>query len=290
MHVTVNRYNRIKYDNNGVFSDFTEELTEWGAQSAVVQLVLDEDFLYIGAPHSFASRFFKVDTVNDQVASLSAEYFSNNEDSFQPLKNFQDETRIGAIPFARDGYMTWDIPEDWISTQVDGFPELPTGQTNAKSHPRSLFWIRIKSSASLNALTSLRWLGMIWTSQEHLLARWAAVLNSKYLPDGQTDWYPLIEISTRDVYEDLELQNIIDYELQAKDIDELANMTGLKTLVNILLPMRSNEDLSRMREDWNELYIKAVRKRLKSNDRNQDEKLSEDEKKTTVSQTRIIRA
>ena len=107
--------------------------------------------------------------------------------------------------------------------------------------------------------------------------KWPEVDNVAYLPTGKSDWYELIEMSTCDVADDLNINNIIDYELQAKDINELAKLTALKTLVNILIPMRSSETLDKMRQDFKDEYDKLLKKRLKSIDSDQNEKIDDKE-------------
>lgn len=289
MHLLVNRYNRVLYDDDSVFGDYGQQITNWDSETMPGSLVLDEDFIYIGAPHSFASRFFLVDTPNSVTAKLTVQFYDNNTSDWADVKNLRDETSVAGAPFGQSGFITWDIPDTWISRQVNGVPELPEGQTNPIGHPDTLYWIRIKSSASLDAGTLLRWIGVIWTSQALLKGRWDSVLSDKYLPDGETDWYKLIEISTGDVAEDLNIQNVIDYELQAKDINELSNLATLKTLVNILLPFRSVRHLQEMRDEWEKMYQKGLRKRLRSIDKNKDEKLDQQEKTVPLTSSRLIR-
>lgn len=84
-------------------------------------------------------------------------------------------------------------------------------------------------------------------------------------------------MSTRDVGNDLNIQNLIDYELQVKDINEMANITALKTLINILCPLTASATLKQMRDDFIDQYNQAIRVRFKKIDTDGDEKINERE-------------
>jgi hypothetical protein len=274
MHLLLNKYNKIFYSDNGVFADYTDEMRRWTSDTMTIPLTLSEDYIYIGCPHSFASRFFLVSTVNAVSARLTVEYYygSNN---WRSVKNLTDETSISGVPFAKTGFISWDLPDDWVRNEVNSYPQLPYG-TDSRDD-LGFFWVRVKSSATLTATTKLRWLGLIWTNQDYMKVKWPEVDNTAYLPTGKSDWYELIEMSTGDVADDLNINNIVDYELQAKDINEMAKLTALKTLVNILIPMRSSETLDKMRQDFKDEYDKLLKKRFKSIDLDRDEKINSKE-------------
>lgn len=274
MHLLLNKYNKIFYCDNGVFTDYTDQMRKWTSDTMTIPLTLNEDYIYIGCPHSFSSRFFLIDTVNAIASKLTIEYYYGNS-NWRSVKNITDETSIGGVAFAKTGFISWDLPEDWIRTQVNSYPELPYG-TNSRDD-LGYFWIRIKASSTLTATAKTKWIGLIWTSQEYMKVKWPEVDNVAYLPSGKSDWYELIEMSTGDVADDLNINNIADYELQAKDINEMAKLTALKTLVNILIPMRSSDTLDKMRQDFKEEYDKLLKKRFRSIDQDQNEKIDSKE-------------
>jgi hypothetical protein len=274
MHLLLNKYNKIFYYDNSIFTDYTDQMRKWTSDTMTIPLTLSEDYIYIGCPHSFSSRFFLVDTANTNTSKMTIEYYYG-KNLWRSVKNLTDETSVGGKIFSKSGFISWDLPDDWIRTQVNSYPELPYDLT-----PRDdlgYFWVRIKSDATLSATTKLKWLGLIWTSQEYMAIKWPEVGNSAYLPTGKSDWYELIEMSTGDVADDLNINNIIDYELQAKDINEMAKLTALKTLVNILTPMRSSESLDKMRTDFKEQYDKLLKKRFTSIDSDQNERIDDKE-------------
>jgi len=276
MHLLVNKFNKIIYDDNGSFSDKSAELTSWTSGTMSAGLVLAEDYIYIGCPHSFASRFVLFDTVNDVAGKLSVEYYYGGT-NWRSVKNLEDQTSVAGVPFAKNGFISWDLPTDWIKTQIDGLPELPYDVSSADG--QGYYWVRIKTDTTLNVATVIKWLGLIWTNEDFLTDRWAEVVTDRYLPSGKTDWYEVIEMSTRDVVDDLGIMNVIDYELQAKDIDEMAKLTALKTLVNILIPMSGSENLRIMKQEFKDQYNKLLKKRLKGIDTNQNEKIDKNEEK-----------
>jgi len=280
MHLLINKFNRILYDDNSSFSEYTFAMREWNTDTMLCPLVPLEDYVYIGAPHTFAARFLKIETANDQDGILSAEYYAGETDGWKAVKNFRDETRVGAKSLAQDGFIEWDLPDDWVKNQVNSLPELPDGVASGDGN--GLYWLRLKSSAELNSATAIDWLGLIWTHERMLLTRWSECTNSKYLPTGQTHWYKEIEMSTKDVADDLKIQELIDYEMQVKDFDEISDLTTLKTLINILYPMRSSPDLNALRKDFEELYTNKIRTKIKGIDHNKDEKLSTQEQTSAI--------
>lgn len=285
MHLLLNKYNKIFYSALAVFTDYTDQMRKWTADTMTTPLYLAQDYIYIGCPHSFSSRFFLVDTVNAVTAKLSVEYYYGNN-NWRSVKNLCDETSVGGVPFAKAGFITWDLPDDWVRNQVNSYPELPYG-TNPRDD-LGYFWIRIKSNATLTVTTKLKWLGMIWTTQDYMKVKWPEVDNVAYLPTGKNDWYELIEMSTGDVADDLNINNVIDYELQAKDINEMAKLTALKTMVNILIPMKSSETLDKMRLDFKDQYDRLLRKRFTNIDSDKDEKIDSQESQS-YNNLRIVR-
>ncbi len=285
-HLTVNKHNTILFSDNSVFTDNTSKLKKWGVDTMGVSMVAAEDKIYIGCNHSFAARFFKISTANSSSAVLTIKYYAGSTLGWLAVKNLADETSYGGVPFAIDGFISWDLPGDWVKNQVNSLPELAEDSSTGDGYGK--YWIEITSSQDLfDGL--IDWIGTIWTNEDYLKIRWPEVCHENYLPTGKTNWYELIEMSTKDVADDLNIKNIIDYELQAKDIDELANMTALKTLINILLPFRSSESMREMREQFIELYNRAKTVRLKGIDTNKDEKLDIEEKKV-MGNVRIIRS
>lgn len=270
MHLLLNKYNKIFYNALTVFTDYTDQMRRWTSDTMTCPLYLAQDYIYVGCPHSFSSRFFLVDTVNDVTAKLTVEYYYGNS-NWRAVKNQVDETSVAGVPFARAGFITWDLPSDWVRTQINGYPELPYSVT--PKDDLGYFWVRIKSSSTLKVTTKLKWLGLLWTNQDFMAIKWPDVASTRYLPTGKTDWYELIEMSTGDVADDLNINNIIDYELQVKDIDELGKLTALKTMINILIPMRASTTLNEMRQDFQNEYDKLLKKRLKFIDTDQDEKI-----------------
>ena len=261
-------------------------MKNWDSDTMLAPLVKDEDLIYIGAPHTFSSRFIKLKVANDVSAILDAEYYSGSTNGWRKFKNFADETRLNGKSLAQDGFIQWDLPTDWVKNQVNSIPELPYDVNSGDGN--GYYWMRLKSSANFKALTELDWLGMIWSQERLLKSRWQAVLSSKYLPTNQTHWYKEIELATKDVADDLKIQNLIDYEMQCKDYEELSQLATLKTLINILLPLRASDDLNEMRKDFEKLYTTKLSVKIKGIDTDKDEALNETEQQGGVS-GRIMR-
>lgn len=276
-HLLVNNYNKIILDDNSVFTEYSDDMRNWNSGTMLIVLVAAEDKLYIGAPHTFASRFVLMDgtNVNSNGSALTVKYYSGSTNGWRAVKNLADGTKNITATFGRSGFVAWDLPSDWVRCQVNSLPELPYNSATGDGY--GFYWTEWSVSADLSAGTAIKWFGMIWTSQDYMLVRWPEVLSSRFLPEGESDWYELIEMSTGDVADDLEVSNIIDYEMQAKDINELAELTALKTLINILLPMVSSESLRKMREDFQEMYNTKLKARIRAIDKNKNEKIDQKE-------------
>ena len=274
MHLLVNKYGKVQYDDNGTFTDESEKITSWTSGVMDSGLVTAEDYIYIGCPHSFASRFFLFEAFNSTASKLNIEYYYGDS-NWRSVKNIEDQTSVAGVTFSKNGFISWDLPTDWIKTQINDLPELPYDVSAADG--QGYYWVRIKSTVTLDIATQIKWLGLIWTSEDFLTDRWAEVITDRYLPTGKTDWYEVIEMSTKDVVDDLGISNIIEYELQAKDIDEMAKLTALKTLVNILIPLSGVENLRIMKEEWRTEYNKLLKKRFKGIDTNKNEKIDKKE-------------
>lgn len=289
----INKYARNLYYDGSDYTEHSEAMRSWESSTMTV-FAQSGGYIYIGAPHSFAARFIRMSSnVNAVSANLTVEYYYRDKTNpWRAVKNLRDETKVGTATLGKSGFICWDLPEDWVKTtiDIDGnetlVPELPYNQDAIDGY--GYYWIRIKSSQVLTAGTAIEWLGLIWTSQDYMKVKWPEVDSSNYLPTGKTDWYELIEMSTGDVADDLNIANVIDYELQAKDINEMAKLTALKTMINILIPMTSSDTLRQMKEDFEKDYTNLLKKRLKGIDQDQDETLKKEEKQP-MSNARIQR-
>lgn len=264
MHLLLNEYNKIIYKT--IDSSFA--MKKWNSD----YITITDGYIYVGAPHSFASRFFKIQTGNEIASSMTVEFFKG-DDTWESVKNLADETKDGLAPLGKDGFISWDLPTKWIKTQIEGIPELKPDVTAADGE--GYYYIRIGFSTPISAI--VEWLGMLWTNQEYMTVRWPEVTKERFLPSNKTHWYELIEMTTGDVGRDLERSNIIEYELQAKDIGELADLTALKCLINILTPLVSNEKYREMREEFRELYNIAKKANIRKIDLNKNETIEKDE-------------
>ena len=261
-HLLVNSYSKVIYKT----VDNSTSMKTWNSDNMTVT----DDYIYIGMPHTFAARFFFLNSVNAVSSSMTVEYYAGSS-TWNSVRNFADETRSGAVTLAKHGFISWDLPTDWIKNQVEGLPEIDATSKDGRGY----YYIRIGFSINISAV--VEWLGLLWTNQDYMAQRWPEVISARFLPVGKDHWYELIEISTGDVGKDLEYSNILEYELQAKDIGEMAELTALKTLINILIPLVANETYRKMKEYFEQLYDIARKARLRSIDTNNDEKINVNE-------------
>ena len=263
-HLLVNNYGLTMYKTENK----SQELSNWNSDNVNVS----DGYLYIGMPHTFAARFFYMSRVNTISSTMEVEYFKGNS-TWSSVKNLADETRSGAITLAKNGFASWDLPNDWVKSQINNLPELDEDSSTGDGY--GYYFIRISFTIDIDV--DIDWIGLLWTNEDYMAQRWPEVISSRYFPSGKTDWYELIEVSTGDVAKDLEYGNMIEYELQAKDISQMAELTALKTLINILIPLVANETYRKMKEYFEKLYDIAKKAKIDKIDDNKDEKLDTNE-------------
>ncbi len=262
MHLLLNDYNKVIYKT----VDYSKEMKTWNGDNMTVT----DGAIYIGAPHTFASRFMFFNTVNAISSAMSVKYYTGDS-TWESVLNLADETRIGAVTGAQHGFISWDLPEDWEKCQIEGLPQI----SGVTGDGYGYYYIKIEFSITINAV--VEWLGMLWTNENYMATRWPEVVSGRFLPTGKTNWYELIEMTTSDVGRELEYDNIIAYELQAKDVGQIADLTALKCLINILTPLISNVQYREMREEFQQLYNTAKKARIRKIDANMDEKIEKKE-------------
>ena len=112
----------VLFDENSVFTNFTDEAKEYLRDNIDISWVAAEDALYIGLYKPFYDLYLETDGATDNTdpmnpviidAGLMVEYY--NGSIFTPFE-VQDETK----GFSRSGFIKWERElEQWSTTSVD---------------------------------------------------------------------------------------------------------------------------------------------------------------------------
>jgi len=154
-----------------IFVDTTEHsqaLADYNRDDVTFTL-LSSQFLHVGLYKPFNKLYWEFVTADTAGVTLTAEYF--NGTSFVPLNFFVDET----LDLARSGTQTWQRPEDWTTTTVNG---------------DDLFWVRFSVSVDTSSLT-LRGLNILFANDNDLAKENSTI--TRFLPTGANSFAPLHE-------------------------------------------------------------------------------------------------
>lgn len=255
-------YNRFFLSDSGTLSDLSKELTNYDVGSKTVGLELDNDYLYIGQILPFNHLYFKVETINDVAAELSIDYWDGTK--WRAMVDIIDETSVSGVPFAQSGHITWTPDKNYIwyydDTILATGNEKITGLGDITIY--DLYWIRIKTSANLNASTALGWVGNLFSNDTDLFAEYPLFDNSGYLESvatGKTDWEKQHAIASKLIVNDLKRNSMIVSSgqiLDRSDIKPAAVCRTASVIYNLL------------GRDWNEEMEKAKKEAMNRLDYN----------------------
>lgn len=152
----------IFHDDNSVFADHTDELSDFLRDNISMTLVSAEDYLYIGYRKAFGSIYSELVTANTNANTFTAEYWNGTAWTSVSL---HDETQ----GFTRSGFMTWD-KSSMASTTVNSVDK---------------YYLRLKPSAD-HSSTSVRGINLVFTDDSALKSEFFEIDNSNLLPSGES--------------------------------------------------------------------------------------------------------
>lgn len=163
---------RIFYGDNGVLTDFTDELSKFATEEKTIPAWEGaNDFLYLGMHHPFNHFYLKLGTIKNVVtAAMQVEYWDGDE--WIQVVEIRDRTN----GFKNDGFVTF-TPNDrqgWASDDTADknddnslTPEIPDLGT-VVVYDR--YWIRISLNADLTVNTAVKWIGNKFSDDNDLAA------------------------------------------------------------------------------------------------------------------------
>lgn len=152
----------VLHDDNGSFTDYTEDAADLTRDEFQITLVAAEDYIYVGYMKPFGTLFAALTTPNVNANELTAEIWNGSNWATIALT---DESR----GLTRSGYMFWDSAS-MVASTVDS---------------KSAYYIRIKPSADHSA-TSIRGINLVFADDSALKSEFFEIDNSNLLPPGES--------------------------------------------------------------------------------------------------------
>lgn len=272
-------FNRVIFSDNGTLVDFSVNLDKFRTGTSTFNYTTSQDALYLGSRFPFNHRWFEVDTVNDQSADITIQYWDGKE--FVNTVEVIDETSLSGVPFAQSGFITWTPDEDtsWSRDHTaDAGGEQVTGLGDVTIY--DLYWIKITYSATLNASTAFKWVGNIFSDDDDLVVEYPDLLKSAVLTSfeaGKTDWKEQHIRAASIVITDMISKGIIDSGDQILERRVFKDIAVSKTAELIFNSF--GDDFIDNRNDARIEYNKRLSKDIFLVDRNNDGKISIGEEK-----------
>jgi len=260
---------RFFHKDNTLLKDYSTQLENYHANSAVIDYVLTEDALYVGAELPFNSLFFDVKTANDQAANITIQYWDGS--AWRDTVETIDESN----KLFNSGHITWTTSKSYNWAKDD--TERVTDLTSITVY--DLYWLKITFSATLNPLTELNWIGSKFCDTNDLAGEYSLFSKTNFISayeTGKTDWGKEIVLASRLLIEDLIDRNAIQSGEQLLERRKLKDVCVSKTAEIIFKNL--GDDYDDDRKKAKQEYESRLNKKNFSVDLNQNARLDTREK------------
>ena len=200
---------RVFFSDNGTLLDVSKSVNNAiNSESATIDFVDGEDYLYIGSPIPFINRYVQVGTANDQDAVASVEIWDGS--TWNAAVDVIDDTEVNGKALAQSGVIQWTTDKDksWVmESTTEDIPAL------ASLRVYNMHWARISYSADLKAETSFSYLGWKFSNDSDLGAVYPDLANASTLDafsSGKTSWNDQHILAAEILIADLIRQNYIN--------------------------------------------------------------------------------
>lgn len=279
--------NRILFSDNGSLIDHTSVLENYHLYSANIPMVLNEDYLYIGSSLPFNHLYFKIDTVNSNASDLSLDIWNGTQ--WNACAEIIDETSIGGVTFAKDGFITWTPDKLTLwgqdDTRFNGI-ERVTGLGQATIYDK--YWIRLSVSSDLSPTTALGWVGNIFSTDDDIGTEFPDLLRSNTLngfETGKTDWEEQAVRAAKIIVNDLIDMKLISGSGQILERHQLMPASVMKTAEIIFGAF--GDDFRDDKVEASKEYKARISKNIFTLDRDNDAIV--DDREQTFTQAKLVR-
>lgn len=223
----LHNYFRLLKLSGSTFTDYS--LANQELSASIVPALLSTDYLYIGQYFPFNNFFYYGNIANANDSDLTIQYWTGKE--WRSAVDILDGTKVGNKTFARPGVIQFSPykTQGWQKINYTSDSNSPTEMQTLEIY--NLYWIRIKVSADLSALTSFYEMSYAFTSTDQLNTKdveigqyYASFVN------GKTDWIREIVTSSKDVVNYLKGLDLIVHPGNILRFDDVSLATTFKTL------------------------------------------------------------
>lgn len=198
---------RVLYSDNGVLTDISQSVNDFRTGTSVIPFVAAEDYIYIGTILPWSARFIEIGTANANTASISIEYYESG--SWHQAVDKIDLTATSGVPLSQNGYIRFSRDRDFGWSRISESDEITA---LAGTDIYDLYWLRIKWSSDLSALTSIKYIGPKFSSDAALYSRYPdlnqAALKTRFAT-GKTTWDEQHYIAAEAIVADLKNRKMI---------------------------------------------------------------------------------
>lgn len=252
---------RILFSNNGTLQDWTMALNNFNGSSKVIDYIVGQDSLYIGSKLPFNSIYFNLETPSAAVSEMSVQYYSNGwNDVVELIDETQGFTQSGHINIVPNKNGTWTMKPD--SSEVEGL-------SNVIIYDH--YWLKISFNVNLTNTTSLKWIGVILSSDDDLSTEFPDLLKSSVMASykaGKCDWLEQHAKAAEMIEHDLINKGIIDGSENILDRSWYKNASVQKVAEIIFSAF--GDDYVDQRSKAREEYQLRLNKRLARVDKSND--------------------
>lgn len=229
----LSQYIRLIHSDNGTLSDLSLDNQDINA-TLPFGMVATEDYYYFAQRKPFNSFYCQSSVANATASVLSIEYWEDETTEWKTAVDVIDGTsvngatmaRSGVVQFSTDSRYDWDISGD---TYEDKYPT-----TLASLSITNVYWIRLKVSADLDALTALKRIVYAFADTDGVNSHDPKLTNYYgAFASGKNNWEDEIITASYQVARDLKTKEIILNRGQILELEDVAIPTEFKTLQNI---------------------------------------------------------
>jgi len=212
-------------------SDETTSNTSKVASDPQAFVLLAADSFYVGYNGRFAARYFDLSTVNASPSTVSVSYWDGSQ--YSAVSDLIDQTD----GFTKSGFISWENSTNWSSKEQSGVD-------------KSLYWIRIKVSADLDAGTELQSCVNLFSTNELLQSYYSILVqDTRWLPEGETSFIKK-HVAAKDlVVNRLKERRLIQKESDIIDLNAVSVAATHACAYLILQETAISEDIQQIR-DW----------------------------------------
>jgi len=198
---------RVLYSANGVFTDISQYVNEFVTSSYVIPYKSATDYIYIGTIMPWSARWIEMAVVNDQANAISVDLWDNTQ--WRPAVDVFDLTQSSGASLGQSGYLRFLRNRDFSWTRNAYSWEIPD---LSSTDIWDLHWMRLSWSADFNVATAIKYMGMKFSTNEALYARYPdlnqAALLARFAA-GKTSWDEQHFIAASIILSDLKNRRMI---------------------------------------------------------------------------------